>query len=65
MGNSRSGRPRYPYPVTVGDVVPLRITTAEAYDRVRNAAYKRAERQGHQIEISWQLRRTVTIRRVA
>ena len=65
MGNNRSGVPRYPYPVTIGDTVPLRIETREAYDRVRDAAYKRAERQGHRLEIAWQERRTVTIRRVA
>ena len=65
MGNARSGRLRYPYPVSIGDTIPLHIETREDYDRLRSAAYKRAERAGHQVEVAWLERRTVTVRRVA
>lgn len=61
----RSGIRRYPYPVTVGDVVPLRALTRDVYERMRNAAYRRADRLGHRLRVSWQRRMTVCIERVA
>lgn len=61
----RSGITRYPYPVTVGDVVPLQALTREAYHRLRSAAYKRAESLGHRLTIRWREGRTCLISRVA
>lgn len=61
----RSGKRCYPYPVAVGDAVPLQAFTREAYDRMRNAFYRRAEALGHRLNVSWRERRTILIRRVA
>lgn len=61
----RSGRRCYPYPVAVGDVIPLRVLTRDAYDRMRSAFYRRADQLGHTLSVSWHERRTATIRRVA
>lgn len=64
-GDHNSGRPRYPFPREVGVASLLRVPPSD-FDRIRDAAYKFADRHGWRFRVErrgW--RQLMVVRRIA